>query len=490
MKMVILVIEDEAMERETLVSILQQAFSNVEVVSAKNGVEALSIYEKKHPSIILADINIPQISGLEVIRRIREVHQNCVFLVVSSYNYFHYAQEAIRLGVDDFILKPYAIDHLLEAVERAMQKLDEQKDEQQRRSELLDKLEKYTPVMESECFYTILSNQDELQLKRSISLLNDHLIAGFSMICLKSEIREQIVNRMKQQGYRVLSEKVHGSYIFFILMNHWPKEEEKAQLSPYFITWKQEDEGVQIGSIQEDVCLYTSYLHAKSNEACKFVIPQVMKEVQDMSNEQMIARMQALFEAMDEEKIKKEIMNDTAFLLSKTRKEIVEGISAFMDSLLIYLKERYPDINISACPEILINHNPHQEIAYYLNAHIMKYYQTMMDETFKNANQLVRQAMKYIDTNYKRPITLNDLADSLNVSPFYISKLLNNTLKKTFTELVSEKRVEVSKELLKTNKRIKEIAYEVGFQGQNYFTKIFKKYTGVTPKVYKNTFEE
>jgi two-component system response regulator YesN len=43
---------------------------------------------------------------------------------------------------------------------------------------------------------------------------------------------------------------------------------------------------------------------------------------------------------------------------------------------------------------------------------------------------------------------------------------------------------------LKTNKRIKEIAYEVGFQGQNYFTKIFKKYTGVTPKVYKNTFEK
>ena len=86
--------------------------------------------------------------------------------------------------------------------------------------------------------------------------------------------------------------------------------------------------------------------------------------------------------------------------------------------------------------------------------------------------------------------TLSDMADALQVSPFYLSKLLNNSLHKTFTELVSERRVEASKELLKSGKRIKEIAYEVGFQGQNYFTKIFKKYTGVTPKMYKNSFDD
>ena len=114
----------------------------------------------------------------------------------------------------------------------------------------------------------------------------------------------------------------------------------------------------------------------------------------------------------------------------------------------------------------------------------------MLSYRFKNTNHLVRQALKFIDANYRRPITLNDMAEALDVSPFYISKLLNTSMKKTFTELVSERRVEASKELLKTNKRIKEIAYEVGFQGQNYFTKIFKKYTGVTPKVYKNTFEK
>ena len=117
-------------------------------------------------------------------------------------------------------------------------------------------------------------------------------------------------------------------------------------------------------------------------------------------------------------------------------------------------------------------------------------YDPIVEERFRNTNQLVRQTVRYIDANYRKQITLSDMADALQVSPFYLSKLLNNSLHKTFTELVSERRVEASKELLKSGKRIKEIAYEVGFQGQNYFTKIFKKYTGVTPKMYKNSFDD
>ena len=117
-------------------------------------------------------------------------------------------------------------------------------------------------------------------------------------------------------------------------------------------------------------------------------------------------------------------------------------------------------------------------------------YDPIVEERFRNTNQLVRQAVRYIDANYRKQITLGDMADDLQISPFYLSKLLNNSLHKTFTELVSERRVEASKELLKSGKRIKEIAYEVGFQGQNYFTKIFKKYTGVTPKMYKNSFDD
>ena len=110
-----------------------------------------------------------------------------------------------------------------------------------------------------------------------------------------------------------------------------------------------------------------------------------------------------------------------------------------------------------------------------------------MKDMFSSSGQMLLIGLMLFCTGTS--LKLSDMADALQVSPYYISKLLSSSLNKTFTELVSERRVEASKELLKTNKRIKEIAYEVGFQGQNYFTKVFKNYTGVTPKVYKNTFE-
>ena len=100
----ILIIEDEQIERETLYKILHDNFTLKGLYMAKNGKEALDVFEREKPEIVLADINIPGINGLEVIRRIKQQQQDTSFLVLSSYNYFEYAQEAIRLGVSDFIL--------------------------------------------------------------------------------------------------------------------------------------------------------------------------------------------------------------------------------------------------------------------------------------------------------------------------------------------------------------------------------------------------
>ena len=94
------------------------------------------------------------------------------FLILSSYDYFAYAQEAIRLGVDDFILKPYNIADMLQAVEKVMEKQKVKSVEKQTKNELLDKLEKYTPIMENECFYKIMSNEDDLSLKQALLLLD------------------------------------------------------------------------------------------------------------------------------------------------------------------------------------------------------------------------------------------------------------------------------------------------------------------------------
>lgn len=487
--MKIMVIEDEKIERETLVKILEENLKDVEVWEATNGEEALQLYEKKQPSIILADINIPKYNGLEVIRRIQAYGKDCEFLILSSYDYFAYAQEAIRLGVDDFILKPYNITDMLQAVEKVMKKQTMKSVEKQTKSELLDKLEKYTPIMENECFYKIMSNEDDLSLKQTLLLLDKQIVCGFCIVGTKEEVQQDIKTCLYQLDDRIITGKLHGEYITFVFLKHWLFPNEKERLQRKFEEWKQIDLALQIGSLEEDIHIYNSYRKAKKNTEVHFAYEQ--KDTEDSVNkEELIQKMIQAFDDIEEEKVKKYALNFTHSLLA-SEKVVMEGdIQQLMDSIFIHLKEAYSEMDISPIAPVQLNSTSFQEVNLFVHMNVMKYYQDMLAYRFKNTNQLVRQALKFIDGNYRRPITLNDLAESLDVSPFYISKLLNASIKKTFTELVSERRVEASKELLKTNKRIKEIAYEVGFQGQNYFTKIFKKYTGVTPKVYKNTFEK
>lgn len=136
----IMIIEDEQIERETLYKIIQEGFPECqELYAAKNGKEALTLFEEHHPDIILADINIPGINGLEVIRRIRQTAGEVEFLILSSYNYFEYAQEAIRLGVEDFILKPYTIDHLKDALQKNDGAVTAEAEEKKSQSDLLEK---------------------------------------------------------------------------------------------------------------------------------------------------------------------------------------------------------------------------------------------------------------------------------------------------------------------------------------------------------------
>ena len=80
---------------------------------------------------------------------------------------------------------------------------------------------------------------------------------------------------------------------------------------------------------------------------------------------------------------------------------------------------------------------------------------------------------------------LEHVSEALDISPYYLSRLLKKYTEKNFTDLLSEKRVEEAKKLLKGNKSMKEITYEVGFNSQNYFAKIFKKYENCTPTEYR-----
>ncbi len=107
----------------------------------------------------------------------------------------------------------------------------------------------------------------------------------------------------------------------------------------------------------------------------------------------------------------------------------------------------------------------------------------------ENGNHVIRKAREYIDSNYmSEDISLNTVSDAVGLTPTYLSALFKKETKQNFTDYVTGLRISRAKELLCcTSKLVSEIAYEVGFRDYRYFSQIFKKQTGMTPRQFQNS---
>ena len=124
MKCRVLVAEDELIERKVLCKTLQKYLGDLIVLyEAKNGREALEIFEREAPQVAVLDIEMPGINGLEVARRIREGGKPCGILFLTGYDKFAYAKQAISVRALDYLLKPYNEKELVFAVEDAIQQV-------------------------------------------------------------------------------------------------------------------------------------------------------------------------------------------------------------------------------------------------------------------------------------------------------------------------------------------------------------------------------
>ncbi|KIP21656.1 putative response regulatory protein [Anoxybacillus ayderensis] len=165
----ILIVDDEPRAREGMKKVLNLwAMGKYEIVCASSGEEAISILQKKKIDVLLTDIRMPQISGLKLIRTLKEKNEIPV-IIISAYSEFTYAQEAITLGVVDYLLKPVDKDKLIEAVEKALDI-----------SESLKKAKKIEKILDD---HVIGIREEKLSspIKKAIQFIDENLDKPFSL---------------------------------------------------------------------------------------------------------------------------------------------------------------------------------------------------------------------------------------------------------------------------------------------------------------------
>ena len=142
----ILIADDEGIMVESLKEIISRQFQDeVEIATAKTGRTAIEQAENFHPDIVFMDIQMPGINGIAAIREIRSFNSSCLFYVVSAFDKFDYAQDAISLGVEQYIMKPVSRDVVIRTVEDGMRKVVRIRERRSDQLKIQEKLETIIP---------------------------------------------------------------------------------------------------------------------------------------------------------------------------------------------------------------------------------------------------------------------------------------------------------------------------------------------------------
>ncbi len=205
----VLIADDEQIVLEGIKFVLEDIYDDVEVVAmANSGREAIEATRDFVPDIVLMDIKMPGINGIEAIEVIKKRHHETKFIIISAYEQFDYAKQAVELGVSHYILKPVIEMKLKTVMDKVKLEIIEERRSRQQEMANREKLEKIIPVLEHGFIYALMMNADyRSELHRYQELFENGRETAYVMVLEfgDDDNKESSINRigpgLKGQSY-------------------------------------------------------------------------------------------------------------------------------------------------------------------------------------------------------------------------------------------------------------------------------------------------
>lgn len=524
--------DDEGIVIDALTFIIDKHFEGKCMVeSAKSGREVIELAEKNRPDIVFMDLQMPGINGIVAMKEIKEMNHNTIFIVLSDYDKFDYAKEALSIGVLEYLRKPIQQDAIVNSLKSAIEKIDTERKKRSYELQVREKLETVVPIIESGLIYSVLFQEnyadDTENFKQLLGIRAD---SGYMMIieCGDSVERNYLVNTVGasvrvQSNYRLLREivKDHFECVVGAMMANMV-----IALVPFEGNYQNVEEEYQ-GRIEviQVARKMVRELARKLDAQFRVGIGSVCKlgDAGESYTEALNSLRHAegtVVHVKDlpigceyEEDYPIEIEKD---LLEKTENGDVNGVVVQATNFFDWMVERYPecvmDIKLKALEMVLwaekisyesggmtyhfrarheylpsiIEMKDYDELRVWFITKIQEASRNVALKKEKSSNTIISRAMEYIKNHYSKDISLDDVSREVNISPYYFSKLFKDETGENFIEYVTSIRIERAKELLvNSDKSMKEICVEIGYGDANYFSRTFKKNVGVTPTEYK-----
>lgn len=508
--MKVVVIEDEILIREGLCKLLHKMFPEIVVSgTAGNGQEGLVCIERYEPDLIITDIRMPVMDGLEMISRMQESGFFPKIIVLTAYSEFSYAQQAVKMGVSDYIIKPVVVQEFVQTI-RKVQNLCEQ--EQKRTPDIMGSLENIV----SGILYgtSALDREMEGFLDKKYGIVEDTpliemlIYLGGSFEMERVGKRKEMCRLLKQKGVKyclvdmeydkTILALIYGYssrldierwYQNQILFHNRGKKKPQISYGMLEITGVGEiregyqrllpymDWGIVLGAdvlisyphiadIQTEICIYPVELE---NQVKAAICMGEMEKVREI-----IRKFHHFF------------LNGHVYL----PKEIKESYVRFQWSVLNIAKEvnciDYKGIDQKRLLDSVMNAKTEAELENTFEK-ILSYMDISNKETGA-VSLAVKKARSMVHEFYADGITLNEIADRLNLTQEYLGAQFHKELGENFSAYIRNYRLAKAKELLiGTQLKQYEIAEKVGYGDPKYFARVFKECVGMSPAEYRKS---
>ena len=503
---------------------------------ASDGELAYPMIKNIKPDIVITDIRMPFMNGLELSRLIKEEMPWVKIIILSGYEEFDYAKEAIEVGVTKYLLKPISVAELLDCLREVRQSILKEKEERLNQDIYKREMKEYEEDKKRRLFHNIINNNEPLvRLLEKGKKLNIELSSVVYLIMLFRFNEINDTSKVHTESLSVLDKlnrliKGNDNIIHFdllfgkhaLLFKATSLEDlinEKDRFLESFIEVLESHKDINyFGGIGNPVYrlgdLGKTFAQASRAFAYRYILDSNkilnFKEIVNLSGDKLVSDDIDLINLQQLDRSKVE-----TFLKSGSKEDITYFVEEYFSSLnnnetssLIFRQYIILDMYRIVCSFVeelgcetdSIETPSFDSLSFtsnisgtdYILSYIIRIFEQgigIRDEiATREYNDIIDKAKNFINTNYSQPdLSLNDVSAEVYLSPAHFSSVFSQKTGKTFIQYLTELRLKKAKELLVcTNMRISEIGYSVGYKDSHYFSYLFKKTQNCTPSHYRS----
>lgn len=533
----LLIADDEPLERQALQYIIKKNFPEIEVVGETgDGASAVRIALSEKPDIVLMDIRMPGIDGLEAAKSILDVLPNASVIMLTAMDDFSSAKQALTIGAAEYLLKPVRPDELVGTLRTITAKINEMKSKQEEEARLRENVEKAKPFIQMGFVYDLISGNisDSKQFRERLEFLGMPIEPKVALVVdidnfkqLTSRDTELEKQMLKQRVYELISTVVDKNGLItpfssdnlIILLGF--KEIESPDLIKDAVwniatnirncIYQTMNVSITIGIgryYADPLDMQKSYREAVNAQRQRFYLgdSQII-HVEDIPH---LSTGPFNYPYHDERTVldkvrcgdRKQAKQALSELLAAifASKASIETVKACVLELLIVLSRAAVEGGANLDQLTLLNFNSINVLIgcsskEQVEKWMLESLDCVMDNMLESRNsvniRVINKACEYIAENCHKNISLDEVAQTVHLSRFYFSRLFKQEMGCNFVDYISKIRIDRAKLLLKNSDyNGVRIAAEVGYQDASYFSRVFRQATDMTPNQYRNKMRQ